>query len=185
MNDAGMETETGTSEQSEFTFSADELREIDGMKDRYPEAQAAVMPVLWLAQQKWGWLPEGAMRAVADVLDLPEAHVRGVATFYTMYWKKPMGQRHIQVCTNISCNLRGAEEIYAAVKERLGVGHMEATDDGRFSVEEVECMGACGGAPMIAINADYHENVTVESLLRLLGEQSDSSAPSETVDEVS
>ncbi len=159
----------GAAEVSEkLTFEQGDLDQIAQIQGKYPDSQSAVMPVLWLAQKKWGWLPLDAMRAVAEVLDLPLAHVQGVATFYTMYWKKPMGRRHVQVCTNISCMLRGGEQIYHHVRDELGIGHMERSQDGEFSLEEVECMGACGGAPMIAINEDYHENVTIEEVDRLL-----------------
>lgn len=157
--------------QTSVSFDTSELERIAQITERYPEQQAAVMPVLWMAQKKWGWLSLPAMQAVADALGLSLAHVQGVATFYTMYWKKPMGQNHVQVCTNISCMLRGGEQIYHHVRDRLGVGHMERTDDGRFSLEEVECMGACGGAPMIAINEDYFENVSLEEVTRLLDQR--------------
>lgn len=126
------------------------------------------MPVLWMAQKKWQYLSEDAMKAVAEVMDLPYAHVMGVASFYTMYHKKPMGKHHVQVCTNISCMLRGGVELYDHVKGKLGVGHMQATADGTFSLEEVECMGACGGAPMIAINETFYENVTASQVDELL-----------------
>ncbi|MCS6999726.1 MAG: NADH-quinone oxidoreductase subunit NuoE [Bacteroidota bacterium] len=149
-------------------FTDQELAEIERLKKLYPEPKAALMPVLWMAQKKWGWLSEDVMRLVAEVMNLPYAHVMGVARFYTMYFKKPMGKYHIQVCTNISCMLRGGEEIFRHVCTKLGIGNNERTSDGRFSVEEVECMGACGGAPMIAINEDYYENVTIEEVDRLL-----------------
>ncbi len=164
------ETAQSAPESTDFSFSAEDLAQIEQMKSRYPDSQSAVMPVLWLAQKKWGWLSEGAMNTVASILDLSPAHVRGVATFYTMYWKKPMGRHHVQVCTNISCNLRGGEKIYDHLRTKLGLSHMERSDDGRFSLEEVECMGACGGAPMIAVNERYHENVTIDDVERLLDE---------------
>jgi NADH:ubiquinone oxidoreductase subunit E len=85
-----------------------------------------------------------------------------------MYFKKPMGRYHVQVCTNVSCMLRGGEKIYDHVSRRLGIGHNDRTADGNFSLEEVECMGACGGAPMVAINEDYHENITIEQLDQML-----------------
>ncbi len=170
MSDVHKNVENPTEATTSYSFSPDDISQIDAMRAKYPEAQAAVMPVLWLAQKKWGWLSIPAMQAVAEVLDLPLSHVQGVATFYTMYWKKPMGERHIQVCTNISCMLRGGEQVFHHVRDRLGIGHMERSEDGRFSLEEVECMGACGGAPMIAINEDYHENVTIADVDRLLDE---------------
>lgn len=151
-----------------LSFTEQELSQIEQIKQRYPHPKAALMPVLWMAQKKWGWLSDDVMQTVADVLDLPYAHVLGVARFYTMYFKKPMGRYHIQVCTNISCMLRGGDKIFDELCSHLGIGHNECTPDGRFSIEEVECMGACGGAPMIAINEDYYENVTAESVRQLL-----------------
>jgi NADH-quinone oxidoreductase E subunit len=150
-----------------LSFSPEELNKVEQYKSLYPEPKAALMRVLWLAQAKWGWLSEEVMRYVADVLALPYAHVLGVATFYTMYFKKPMGKHHVQVCTNVSCMLRGGEELYTHARQKFGIGHNECTADGRISLEEVECMGACGGAPMIAINEDFHENLSIEEFDKL------------------
>jgi NADH-quinone oxidoreductase subunit E len=151
-----------------MTFTSEELSSISALKAKYPDPKAAIMPVLWMAQKKWGWLSEDVMKEVARVMDLPYAHVLGVASFYTMYFKKPMGRHHIQVCTNVSCMLRGGEQLYRHAKQRLGIGHNQATDDGVYSLEEVECMGACGGAPMIAINETFYENATVAQLDSLI-----------------
>ena len=150
------------------TFSTDELQSIEALKAKYPDPKAAIMPVMWMAQKKWGWLSEDVMQEVARAMELPYVHVLGVASFYTMYFKKPMGRHHVQVCTNISCMLRGGEALYAHAKDRLGIGHNQKTDDGRFSLEEVECMGACGGAPMIAINETFHETASKEQMDALL-----------------
>jgi NADH-quinone oxidoreductase subunit E len=139
------------------TFSPEELSSISALKAKYPEPKAAIMPVLWMAQKKWGWLSEEVMKEVANVMDLPYAHVLGVASFYTMYFKKPMG-------TNVSCMLRGGEALYTHAKQRLGIGHNQATADGKYSLEEVECMGACGGAPMIAVNETFYENCSQQQL---------------------
>lgn len=149
-------------------FTADELAQIEAFKTRYPETKAALMPTMWMAQHKWGWLSEPVLALIANTLDIPKAHVRGVASFYTMYFKKPMGKYHIQVCTNVSCMLRKGEEIYRHISNRLGIGTNEATSDHTFSLEEVECMGACGGAPMIAINETFHENVDIASVDMLI-----------------
>ncbi|MBN9400013.1 MAG: NADH-quinone oxidoreductase subunit NuoE ['Candidatus Kapabacteria' thiocyanatum] len=154
-----------------IAFTAEELTSIDALKAKYPDPKAAIMPVLWMAQKKWGWLSEDVMRYIGDVMNLPYSHVLGVASFYTMYFKKPMGKHHVQVCTNVSCMLRGGEAIYKHVKERLGIGHNEATSDGTFSLEEVECMGACGGAPMVAINEDFFENATIAQIDQLLAQR--------------
>jgi len=149
-------------------FSTEELQEVQEHISKYPEKKAAIMPVLWMAQNKWGWLSLDVMTYVGNLLDLPLSHVEGVASFYTMYFKKPMGKYHVQVCTNVSCMLRKGDEIYNHVSERLGIAHNQRTEDGMFSIEEVECMGACGGAPMIAINEDFFENVDIEKVDNLL-----------------
>ncbi len=145
----------------EIVFNAEELEKIETIKAKYPETKAALMPTLWMAQKKWGWLSPDVMRYVGDLLGLTYAHVEGVATFYTMYFKKPMGKFHLQVCTNVSCMLRNGDKIYHHVSERLNIGHMERTDDGVFSLEEVECMGACGDSPMVAVNEDFYENMSI------------------------
>jgi NADH-quinone oxidoreductase E subunit len=152
----------------DITFSAEELAKVAELKAKYPESKAAIMPVLWMAQKKWGWLSEDVMSYIASVMDLPSSHVKGVATFYTMYFKKPMGRKHIQVCTNVSCMLRGGVEIFQLVKDTLRIENNGVTPDGEYSLEEVECMGACGGAPMIAINEQFHENVTKERVLAMI-----------------
>lgn len=146
----------------EIVFNEAELKQVQEFKSRYPESKAAIMPVLWLAQKKFGWLSEDVQKYVAEIMDLPYSHVMGVASFYTMYFKKPMGQYHIQVCTNVSCMLRGGEELYRHMKSRYRIGNNERTADGKFSLEEVECMGACSGAPMMVVNEDYHENLTLD-----------------------
>ncbi len=148
----------------EIVFDADELQRVEHYKSLYPDPKSAIMPVLWMAQKKFGWLSEEVMRYVGELMNLPYAHVLGVATFYTMYFKKPMGRYHIQVCTNVSCMLRGGDKIYDHLKSRFSIGHNERTADGTYSLEEVECMGACGGAPMIAINEDYHENLDMSKV---------------------
>ena len=149
-------------------FSQEELQKIEEIKKRYPEQKAAIMPVLWMAQKKFGWISDEVKQYVADLLNLPYSHVHGVVSFYTMYFKKPMGKYHIQVCTNVSCMLLGGEEIYIHLCEKLGIKHLETTSDGKFSIEEVECMGACGGAPMIAVNEEYYENMDINKVDSLI-----------------
>lgn len=152
----------------EIVFSEIELEQVEQIKSKYPVSQAALMPVLWMAQKKFGWLSKDVIQYVGDLLGLPYSHVYGVATFYTMYFKKPMGKYHIQVCTNVSCMLREGDMIFEHVSQKLGIGHNERTEDGLFSLEEVECMGACGGAPMIAVNEDYHENTSIEEVDKII-----------------
>lgn len=152
----------------EFKFTSENLEKVNDAVKRYPEKQAAVMPALWIAQEQNGWISNEVMKEVASVLDMNPEDVLGVVTFYTMYHKKPMGKYHLQVCTNVSCMLRGAYDIYENVKKNLGIDNMQVTSDQKFSLEEVECMGSCGTAPMIAVNEDYFENVTAEKVEEII-----------------
>ncbi len=145
-------------------FSPEEIQKIEEIKSHYPEQKAAIMPVMWMAQKKFGWISDEVKQYIAELLGLSYAHVHGVASFYTMYFKKPMGKYHVQVCTNVSCMLLGGEEIYMHLRNKFGIKNMEVTEDGKFSIEEVECMGACGGAPMIAINEEYYENIDIKKV---------------------
>lgn len=149
-------------------FTAEELEEVEQLKSLYPEPQAALLPVLWMVQRKYGWISLENIRAVAELLRLPYAHVLGVVRFYTMFHTEPVGRYHIQACTNVSCMLRGGERVLEYLAHKLGIAPKERTPDGLFSLEEVECMGACGGAPMIAVNEDYYENITLEQIDTLL-----------------
>jgi NADH-quinone oxidoreductase E subunit len=135
---------------------------------RYPIKRAAIMPTLWLAQEEFGWLSHETMAYVAELLELPPAFVASVASFYTMYYKRPVGKHHVQVCTNLSCALRGADEIVDCLRDRLGIGLGETTTDGRFTLSEVECLGSCGTAPMMQVDDDFWENLTPESTLALV-----------------
>jgi NADH-quinone oxidoreductase E subunit len=127
------------------------------------------MPTLWLAQREFGWLSLPVMEYVAELMELPVAWVTSTASFYTMYWKEPKGRWHIQLCRNLPCALRGARQIQDAVESRLCIRDGQRTPDGRFSLEEVECLASCGTAPALQLNnAEYHENLTVEQTLALL-----------------
>ena len=152
----------------EFKFTDESLKRIEKVFIKYPVKKAAVMPVLWIAQEQNGWISGEVMNEVASILDMTNEEVLGVVTFYTMYHQKPMGKYHIQVCTNVSCMLKGANRIYEHVKEKFGLNNMEVTEDMQFSIEEVECMGSCGTAPMIAVNEDYYENLTKEKVFEIL-----------------
>jgi NADH-quinone oxidoreductase subunit E len=151
-----------------FKFSEDNLRRIEDLLKKYPVKQPAVMPVLWIAQEQNGWISGEVMKEVASLLDMTPEEVLGIITFYTMYHQKPMGKFHIQVCTNVSCMLRGANQIYDHVKQKLGLNNMEVSEDMLFSLEEVECMGSCGTAPMIAVNEDYYENLDINQTDKIL-----------------
>ena len=141
---------------------------IEEYLERYPTKQAALLPVLWLCQDRWGWLSPGVMRAVAKRLELTPAYVKGVVTFYTMYRTAPPGRYLLQVCTTLSCQLCGASGLVEHLQERLGIDFGETTPDGRFTLLGVQCLGACGEAPVIQINDDYYTELTVEKLDRIL-----------------
>jgi len=150
---------------------SDEIRQqIDALKGRYPDPEGAVMPALHLVQAEHGWVPREAMDAVARLLGVPSAHVLATATFYTMYNKKPVGRFHLQVCTNVACGLKGGFRMVDLIRERLGIEPGETTPDGRFTLTEVECLAACGSAPVMQVNDDYHENLDEASVKRLLDE---------------
>lgn len=149
-------------------FSDAATREIDAILEKYPTRRAAILPVLWVAQREHGWLSTDVQAAVAARLDLPLSWVTGVATFYTMYYKKPVGRWHVQVCTNVSCMLRGSDEIVRCLEERLGIQLGETTADGKFTLDEVECLASCGTAPMLQANDLYFENLDREATLALV-----------------
>ncbi len=138
--------------------------EIAEIRKRYPTAQAALLPALHIAQRCFdGWLAEPVIAAVAAELDLPVSTVYGVVTFYDLYHLKPVGRHRIRVCNNLSCQLRGADEILEAMRAELSVGEDEVTDDGRCSYVHFECLGSCDTAPMMMVDDDYHENLTPSS----------------------
>lgn len=153
----------------ELVWTAEEQEQIDAWVAQYPTADGAVMKVLWLAQEKFAWLPAEVIRLVATTLDLPYAKVFGVATFYTQYYKKEMGRYVLDVCTCFSCQLCGGYDILHYLEETLGIPKGGTTDDGLFSIQEVECLGACGSAPMLQVtNGPYVHNLTPEKCDRLI-----------------
>ena len=155
-----------------FAFSARNLGWAKQLIRRYPKGReaSAVIPLLWRAQEQHdNWLPEPAIRAVADMLGMPYIRVLEVATFYTMFQLAPVGRKaHIQVCGTTPCMLRGAEDIKAVCKRRIAENPHELSDDGDFSWEEVECLGACVNAPMVQVFADTYEDLTPESFEAVL-----------------
>jgi NADH-quinone oxidoreductase subunit E len=147
--------------------------EIDAWVAKYPvdQKQSAVMAALRLVQDSnGGYLTTLLMDEIADYLDMPAIAVYEVASFYSMYEHKPVGRHKICVCTNISCMLCGSDEVVAYLKKKLGIGFGQVTDDGKFSLKEVECLGACVGAPMLQIGENYHEHLTPEKIDRILAE---------------
>jgi NADH-quinone oxidoreductase E subunit len=150
-------------------FTEENLKKVEELRKQYPTSKALTLPVLWLAQEQYGWVSTDAMKYISDLINVPYSHVFGVATFYTMYNKKPVGKYHIQVCTNISCQLLGAEKLVDHLCKKLNVIKGEVTSDGKFSVSEVECLGSCGTAPTMQINNEYHENLTAEKIDSIIG----------------
>lgn len=154
-------------------FNDDVRENIDAWLIKYPaeQKQSALIPSLHIVQDaNEGWLSEEVMKALAAYLDLPAISVFEVATFYSMFELSPVGKNKINICTNISCQLNGSEELVGHLKQRLGIGLGETTEDGKVTLKEVECLGACCGAPMMQVNRDYHEYLTVQKVDQILGE---------------
>jgi NADH-quinone oxidoreductase E subunit len=153
-------------------FSPQALQEAENLFKRYPpgkEKQSALLPMLHLAQREFGgWLSQDALDYVAQFLELPPIRVYEVATFYTMYNLKPVGKYHVQICTNISCWLCGSDDIVQSARDKLKIGFGETTKDNKFTLSQVECLGACVNAPMMQINDDYHEELTPEKTAGIL-----------------
>ncbi len=156
-------------EPYEPVFVGAERQRLDAILAKYPTKAAALLPALWIVQEKRGWISPSGMAEVAEVLGLTAAYVKGVVTFYTMYHTHPVGRHFIQVCTTSPCNICGAEEVVKALLRETGCRELGATsEDGRFTVAEVECLGACGFATPILIDDDFIENVTPERVPGLL-----------------
>jgi NADH-quinone oxidoreductase subunit E len=154
------------------TLSAHVLEEIRELPAKYPQPRSAVMPALDLAQEELGHLTPAAMTEVAEALQLDAGYVEGVATFYSLFHLEPVGKHHFYVCTNLSCMLRGANEIVDHLKEKIGVKDPdEISKDGMFSFEEVECLGACELAPMLRVDHKYHYLLTDEKIDGLISER--------------
>ncbi|MDO8431679.1 MAG: NAD(P)H-dependent oxidoreductase subunit E [Candidatus Binatus sp.] len=155
----------------EFKFSDAALQEYRDILGHYPTRQAALLPTLWIAQREFGWLPDAVQDYVASLMELPPAHVRAVVSFYTMFHRKPVGRFLLDVCTNLSCRLRGADQIVDCLSRKLGVRLGETTPDGKFTLASVECLASCGTAPMLQLNqAEFYENLTEASTLKLIDE---------------
>jgi NADH-quinone oxidoreductase E subunit len=155
-----------------FAFNETNLAEAKKHIAKYPKGRqaSAVMPLLWIAQYQEGWVSRAAMDVVAGMLDMAPIRVYEVATFYTMYSLKPKGTHLIQVCRTTPCWLRGSDGLTDLCKKKLGIGMHETTSDGKFTLMEVECLGACVNAPMVQINDDFYEDLTPETLSKVLDE---------------
>lgn len=140
------------------------------MLTHYPTKRSVLVPTLLFAQDEVGFLSEEVIAEIASRLDLTVLDVNNVITYYSMLTKKPRGKFNVQVCTNISCLLRGSDELMEHCEKKLGIGHKGVTRDGMFSLEEVECIGACSWAPAVQVNYDFHENLTAEKMDQVLEE---------------
>ncbi|CAI6367553.1 unnamed protein product [Macrosiphum euphorbiae] len=162
-----------------FEFSDENKKRIDAILAIYPEGhkRAAMIPLLDLAQRQHGWLPISAMHKVADVLDLPKMRVYEVATFYTMFMRKPTGKYHLQVCTTTPCWLRGSDDVMSCLKKKLDIGVGETSKDGQWTLSEVECLGACVNAPMMQVNDDYFEDLTTKDVESIIDDLKNGKTP--------
>jgi NADH-quinone oxidoreductase subunit E len=151
-------------------FSPELAARFDRLVTLYPLRRSALIPMLLYAQDEIGCLSDAVISEVASRIGITELDVRNVVSYYSLMHTKPHGKYHVQVCTNISCMLRGGNEMLAHCKKRLGIGNKETTPDGVFSLEEVECIGACSWAPAAQINYDFHENLTPDSMDKILAD---------------
>ncbi len=138
------------------------------MLTHYPTKRSVLVPTLLYAQDEIGYLGEEVIKDLADRLELTELEVRNVISYYSMLTTRPRGKYNVQVCTNIACLLRGGDELFEHCENKFGVKHKGTTADGMFSLEEVECIGACSWAPAVQVNYDFHENLTTEKLDQVL-----------------
>jgi NADH-quinone oxidoreductase subunit E len=150
-------------------FSPQLAARFDALVQKYPVKRSALIPMLLYAQDEVGYLSDAVISEVAERIGITELDVRNVATYYSMLRFKPAGKFNIQVCTNISCMLRGAYDLYERFQDELGIGHKGVTSDGVFSLEEVECIGACCWAPAIQVNYDFLDDLTPDSVPEILG----------------
>ena len=152
-------------------FTEEALKKLDVIVQKYPTKKAALLPALWLAQEEnGGWIPREAMKDVADYLGLVPADVEGVATFYTMYNKAPIGKYHLEICHNIVCMALGADKLIEHVGQKLGVSKGETTPDRKFTLNGAECLGACANAPCMMVGDTYYEDLDNAKTDRILEE---------------
>ncbi len=152
-----------------FKLSEQGLKEVKKELARYEAKESAIIPSLYIAQKEnKGWINADVIRGLSHVMDIPESKINEVFKFYTMFNQKPVGQFHVQVCTNISCALEGSRELAHHICHELNIKLDEVTPDGRFTISKVECLGSCGTAPMMQVNDKYYENLTPETAMNLL-----------------
>lgn len=152
-----------------YAFTEEELEQIEEIKSRYPKVMPATLPVLWIAQNKFGHVEPEVQKLVAETLGLPEAHVHGVAEFYTQYYKEKKGSFVLDVCTCLSCQICGGYDMLSYLEEKLGIKAGQTTSDGTFTIQQVECLGACGYAPMMQVtNGVYVNHLTPDKIDKVI-----------------
>jgi NADH-quinone oxidoreductase E subunit len=158
--------------QMALELSPDTRKACEEVISHYPSdwKQAAILPVLHLAQKEWGYIPLEGLKQIAEMLDMPPARAAGVMSFYPMFHKAPVGKHVIQVCSTLSCALCGARQLLSHLKQKLKVDVGETTEDGRFTIEKSECLAACEGGPAVRVNDTLYRNATVERMERILEE---------------
>jgi len=149
-------------------FKESVLKEIEEIKKRYPDRKAVLLPALYIAQREFGWLSNDALMEVAKILNLPEAMVRGTASFYSMFKHTPPGRNVIQVCTNVACMILGAERLVDFIRKKYGINDSGVSKDGRYSLVIMECIGACDMAPAMIVNEDLYGDLTEEKIVEIL-----------------
>ncbi len=153
-----------------FALKPEREREMEDIFSRYPNKQAACIPLLHLCQEQNRWVDDEVIAFVADKCELSTAHVKGVVTFYSLFNQAPVGQHEIWVCRTLSCALRGADDVLHRCEKRLGIHEGETTKDGKVTLRTAECLAACGQAPMIMVDKTYHENLTLDQVDKILDE---------------
>lgn len=152
-----------------FQLSSEGLAAVKKELARYEAKESAIIPSLYIAQKEnKGWVSDEVIHHLSKVMEIPEARIHEVFKFYTMFNQKPVGRYHVQVCTNISCALNGSRELAGHLCKEMKIGYDQVTEDGRFTISKVECLGSCGTAPMMQVNETYYENLTPESAMNIL-----------------
>ena len=151
-----------------FALTQERERELADILGRYPNKMAATIPVLHLCQDQEGWVNDDIVRFVAETLSLSTSHVQGVVTFYTLFNQKPVGKHQVWVCRTLSCALRGSDAVLQHCEKRLGIHAGETTKDGKITLRTAECLAACGQAPMMQVDKEFHENLTIADVDHIL-----------------
>lgn len=157
-----------TTEKTALEFTPENMKRYEAALEHYPTRQAALIPTLHIAQEQWGWVSDEVIDYVAELMELPAAHIKGVVSFYTMLYKKPVGKHIIWSCCTLPCALRGAIGTTEYVEKKLGIKSGETTEDGRFTLMRMECLAACDRAPVLQVDGEYHYDMTPEKIDALL-----------------